>query len=110
MPMDHAYAFLCGLLWSKVGDLRAGWELIAGLQSYDPDLRQLSFEMLARRPEGARQLLRDAVDFGVLLPEDGWQGFHTLAKFSDVSGRSPAGEIGQGRQNNEFPVRLGSDR
>lgn len=77
--MDHVFLFACGLLWSKCGDVRAGWELIGGLQSFDPTLRQLSLDMLARRPAHSMQLLSEALDFGVLLPEDGWQALHVMA-------------------------------
>ena len=107
--MDHVYLFTCGMLFCKCGDVRAGWELIAGLQSYDPDLRQLSMEMLARRPSISQQLLRDAIDFGVLLPQDAWQVFHTFAT-SFASTPPAAPQVGHRRQVHEFPVRLASHR
>lgn len=107
--MDHFYLLACGMLFSKWGDMRAGWELIAGLQSYDPDLRQLSMEMLARRPSISQLLLRDAIDFGVLLPQDAWQVFHTLAT-SFASTPPAAPQVEHRRYVHEFPIRAASHR
>ncbi len=108
--MDYVYLFACGLLWSKCGDLGAGWELIAGLQSYDPNLRQLSLEMLARRPSGSQELLRQAFDFGALLPEDGWQAFHFMAARLLAEQEYGRVVMDHRRKSNEFAIRTGSNR
>ncbi len=108
--MNCIYLFACGLLWSKYEDLRAGWELIGGLQSYDPTLRQLSLEMLVRRPSGSRQLLREALDFGALLPEDGWQAFHVMADRLLAEEEIGRTVVDDRRQSNEFAIRTGSNR
>jgi len=107
--MDHLYLLTCGMLFSKYGDVRAAWELISGLQSYDPDLRQLSMEMLARRPSITQLLLRDAIDFGVLLPQDAWPVFHSLA-ISLASTPPAAPQVEHRRHIYEFPIRAASHR
>ena len=106
--MDHFYLLACGMLFSKYGDLRAGWELIAGLQSYDPDMRKLSMAMLARRPAISEQLLHDAIDFGLLLPQDAFPVFHALAT-SFASSPPAAPQAGHRRQVHEFTLRLAGD-
>jgi hypothetical protein len=109
MPMDHLYVFACGILWSKCGDMHAGWELIAVLQSYDPDLRDLSMEMLSCRRAPAQQLLREAIDYGVLLPEDGWRAFHALAT-SSASPSPAVPRVDNWRQLYELAIRPTGDR
>ena len=107
--MNRSYIFACGMLFNKCGDVRAGWELIAGLQSYDPELRQLSTKMLACRPSISKQLLRDAIDFGVLLPQDAFPVFHALAT-SFASSPSAAPQVEHRRHIDEFAIRVESHR
>jgi len=108
--MNPIYLFACGYFWSKYGDLRAGSELISGLQSYSPEIRHLSLEMLARRPSASLQLVREALDFGSLLPEDGWQVSHALADSSLRLTPSPHLEMEYKREKHEFSIWIGSDR
>ena len=108
--MNPIYLLVCGHFWSKHGDLRAGWELISGLQSYNPEIRQLSIEMLARRPSGSLRLVREALNFGALLPEEGWQALHALANSSLRLTPSPRAEMEYKRERNEFSIWIGSDR
>jgi len=107
--MDHLYILDCGMLWSKYGDMHAGWELIAVLQSYDPDLRDLSVELLSVRRALAQRLLRDAIDSGALVPEDGWRAFHALAT-SPASTSSAVPQVDNRRQPHELAICLAGDR
>ena len=107
--MDHFHILVCGMLFSRYGDLCAGRGLIAGLQSYDPDLRKLSMEMLAWRPSISQQLIRDAIEFGVLLPQDAFPVFHSLATSSAAN--PPAAQRVENRRHvDEFPIRVTSHR
>ncbi len=108
--MDDVYLLACGLLWEVDGDLRAGWELISRLQSYDPTQRQLSREMLSRRPAGVPQLLREALEFGTLPPEDVWQVFHFLAQRAEGETGRARSILNYRRECNEFAIRTATDR
>jgi hypothetical protein len=107
--MNPIYLFVCGFFWSKYGDMRAGWELIAGLQAYDPEIRQLSIAMLARHPAGLSRLIGEALEFGVLLPEDGWRALHGSGNSSLRRTSSPLVEMDVKREKHEFSVWIGSD-
>jgi|SRR5581483_93209 len=107
--MNPLYLFVCGYFWRKYSDMLAGWELIAGLQEYDPKIRDLSMEMLARHPGGSLRLIALALESGALLPEDGWQALHRVADSSLRRTSPPLVELDFKRENHEFSVWIGRD-
>jgi hypothetical protein len=69
VAMDPDYMLACGIVWSKTADPYAGSELVEGLASPDPELRQFAWKMLLHRRDKAMAILEGAVGTGVLTPE-----------------------------------------
>jgi hypothetical protein len=69
LPMDAIYILTCAIVWRKTADLEAGWELIAGLQSRDPQLQFLAQTLLVESGEEAMSLLERALTIGVVSPQ-----------------------------------------
>lgn len=67
--MSAEYTFACGIVWQKTADDEAGWELIHGLESDDPEVRLYSHLFLVQGGERAMSLLEDAIREGVLAPD-----------------------------------------
>jgi hypothetical protein len=68
VSMDHEDLFECGVLWRNTADSEAGWELIRGLQSFDPGLRSVAKVLLVENGRRSMQLLEDALAAGSLSP------------------------------------------
>jgi hypothetical protein len=58
----------CGVLWRNTADPEAGWELIRGLQSFDPGLRSIAHVLLVENGQRSIPLLENALAAGFLSP------------------------------------------
>lgn len=91
--MSAEYMFACGIVWQKTADDEAGWELIQGLESDDPEVRLYSHMFLVKGGGRAMSLLEDALREGVLTPES---AAPCMAEILLIGGNqtmpSPAGE------------------
>lgn len=67
--MDALYILTCGIVWRKTADPEAGWGLVAGLESTDPELRLVAHTLLVERGEEAMGLLESAVRMGAVSPQ-----------------------------------------
>lgn len=67
--MAAEYTFACGIVWQKTADDEAGWELIHGLESDDPEVRLYSQMFLVKGGDRALSLLEDALREGLLTPD-----------------------------------------
>ena len=67
--MDLDYLWVCGLIWRNTSDAVAGAELINGLASRDPHIRQLAKEILMASGQAAMNLLESAFADGRITPE-----------------------------------------
>ena len=67
MTTDHIFA--CGVVWLKTADLEAGWDLVEGLESKDPQLRLLAQSLLVESGESSMGLLESALAAGVVNPK-----------------------------------------
>jgi hypothetical protein len=67
--MDLDYLLVCGIIWRETGDCVAGWELINGLNSRDPRLRQVAKESLVECGKPSMNLLESAFATGIVTPE-----------------------------------------
>lgn len=62
--MEVDYMLACGIIWRKTADPLAGWELIEGLESKDPCIRQIAKTILVKCGEPSMYLLESAVAAG----------------------------------------------
>jgi hypothetical protein len=69
VAVDVNYMLACGIVWRKTTDPEAGWELVEGLQSSNPDLRLLAHIFLVETGKDSMDLLEGAVARGDLSPE-----------------------------------------
>ena len=67
--MDPVYMLACGIVWQKTADPDAGWDLVEGLESSDPCLRLLAWNLLAENGERSMDLLESAVAAGRISPQ-----------------------------------------
>ncbi len=67
--MNADYMFACGAIWRKTADPEAGWELVEGLESKDPQLRLLAQALLVESGESSMGLLESALAAGVVNPD-----------------------------------------
>jgi hypothetical protein len=67
--MDIDYVLACGIVWRKTADPEAGWELIEGLESEDPQLRLLAQTLPVEGGESSIGLLENALAAGVVNPD-----------------------------------------
>jgi hypothetical protein len=67
--MDCVYMLACGIVWRKTADPDAGWELVEGLESSDPCLRLLAWNLLAENGEQSMDFLESAVATGRVSPQ-----------------------------------------
>ena len=83
--MNADYMLACGIVWRKTADPVAGWELIEGLDSPDPHVRQLAQTILVECGEPSMNLLESAIATGTPKP-----GFSGRVHGRDSAGASPA--------------------
>jgi len=67
--MEVDYMLVCGIIWRETGDLAAGWELIRGLNSRNPHLREIAKEILVECGKPSMYLLESAFAFGSVTPD-----------------------------------------
>ena len=64
--MEAAYMLACGVVWRKTADPEAGWDLVDGLKSRDPEIRVLAETFLVDSGESSMGLLESALALGVV--------------------------------------------
>ena len=69
--MDVDYMLVCGYIWRKTSDPVVGWELIKGLNSRDPFLREIAKDILVGCGKASMNLLESAFAAGSVTPDSG---------------------------------------
>jgi len=67
--MNTDYMLACGVVWRRTGDPEAGWDLVDGLKSRDPEVRVLAQTLLIESGESSMGLLESALAVGIVDPE-----------------------------------------
>ena len=67
--MNTDYMLACGVVWRRTGDPEAGWDLVDGLRSRDPEVRLLAQTLLIESGESSMGLLESALAVGVVDPD-----------------------------------------
>lgn len=67
--MNPDYLLACGVVWRSTADPEAGWELVEGLESHDPQLRLLAQRFLVESGTRSMGLLEEALAAGVVSTE-----------------------------------------
>jgi len=67
--MNTDYVLACGIVWRRTGDPEAGWDLVDGLRSRDPEVRVLAQTLLVETGESSMKLLESALAVGIVDPE-----------------------------------------
>ena len=67
--MNTEYMLACGVVWRRTADPEAGWGLVDGLKSQDPEVRMLAQTLLSEGGENAMGLLESALAVGIVDPD-----------------------------------------
>ncbi len=67
--MEAVYMLACGVVWRKTADPEAGWDLVDGLNSSDPEVRLLAQTFLVESGETSMGLLESALALGIVDPD-----------------------------------------
>src|SRR5450759_999374 len=67
--MNADYVLACGVVWGKTADPEAGWDLVDGLKSRDPEVRLLAQTLLVESGESSMGLLESALAVGIVDPD-----------------------------------------
>lgn len=67
--MNTDYMLACGVVWRKTDDPEAGWDLVDGLRSRDPEVRVLAQTLLIESGESSMGLLESALAGGIVDPD-----------------------------------------
>ena len=67
--MNADYVLACGVVWRKTADPEAGWDLVDGLKSRDPEVRLLAQTFLVESGESSIGLLESALAVGIVDPD-----------------------------------------
>src|SRR5579864_2185722 len=67
--MNADYVLACGIVWRKTADPEAGWDLVDGLKSRDPEVRVLAQTLLVESEENSMGLLESALAVGIVDPD-----------------------------------------
>ncbi len=67
--MNPDYLLACGVVWRSTADPEAGWELVEGLESRDPQLRLLAQTFLVESGTKSMGLLEEALAAGMVSSE-----------------------------------------
>ena len=67
--MNADYVLACGVVWRKTADPEAGWDLVDGLKSRDPEVRLLAQALLVESGESSMGLLESALAVGIVDPD-----------------------------------------
>ena len=63
------YMLACGVVWRRTADPEAGWDLVDGLKSRDPEVRVLAQTFLVESGESSMGLLESALAAGNRRPD-----------------------------------------
>jgi hypothetical protein len=63
------YMLACGVVWRRTADPEAGWDLVGGLTSRDPEVRLLAQTLLVESGESSMGLLESALAAGIVDPD-----------------------------------------
>jgi hypothetical protein len=69
ITMNADYILACGIVWRRTADPEAGWDLVEGLESRDPELRLLARTFLVESGESSIGLLESALVAGIVDPD-----------------------------------------
>ena|SRR5579864_373317 len=64
--MNTDYMLACGIVWRRTGDPEAGWDLVDGLKSSDPEVSVLAQTFLVENGESSMGLLESALAMGII--------------------------------------------
>ena len=64
--MNIDYMLACGVVWRRTADPEAGWDLVDGLKSRDPEVRVLAQTLLIESGESSMGLLESALAAGIV--------------------------------------------
>jgi hypothetical protein len=67
--MNTDYMLACGVVWRRTADPEAGWDLVDGLKSRDPEVRVLAQTLLIESGESSMGLLESALAVGIVDPD-----------------------------------------
>jgi hypothetical protein len=67
--MEAVYMLACGVVWRKTADPEAGWDLVDGLNSKDPEVHLLAQTFLVESGESSMGLLESALALGIVDPD-----------------------------------------
>jgi hypothetical protein len=67
--MNTDYLLACGAVWRRTADPEAGWDLVDGLKSSDPEVRVLAHTLLVESGESSMGLLESALAGGIVDPD-----------------------------------------
>jgi hypothetical protein len=67
--MNADYMLACGIVWRKTADPEAGWDLVDGLTSRDPEVRLLARTLLVESGGSSMRLLESALAGGIVDPD-----------------------------------------
>ena len=67
--MNTDYMLACGVVWRRTADPEAGWDLVDGLKSKDPEVRLLAQTFLIESGESSMGLLESALAVGIVDPD-----------------------------------------
>lgn len=67
--MNKDFLLACGVLWRNTADLEAGWQLVDGLESRDPQVRLLAHAFLVEGGDESMRLLEEALSTGTVSTE-----------------------------------------
>ena len=67
--MNTDYMLACGVVWRRTADPEAGWDLVDGLKSSDPEVRVLAQTLLIESGESSMGLLESALAVGIVDPD-----------------------------------------
>jgi hypothetical protein len=67
--MNTDYMLACGVVWRRTADPEAGWDLVDGLKSRDPEVRVLAQTLLVESGESSMGLLESALAVGIVDPD-----------------------------------------
>jgi len=67
--MTAVYMLACGVVWRATADPEAGWDLVDGLKSCDPEVRLLAQTLLIESGESSMGLLESALSVGIVDPD-----------------------------------------
>jgi hypothetical protein len=107
-PMDIDYMLACGIVWRRTADPEAGWDLVKGLESTDPELRVLAQTFLVESGESSVGLLESALATGIVDPDVGGSCMAEILRIRQAKQltRQPVNELCHGASLRWEPTKL----